>query len=66
MGEYGDIEIDRQMRKMFGVGYEPEQSKPQKLKPVCSCGKHFQKQTSLEQHRKMTGHRSAKNQGTRS
>lgn len=56
MGEHADIEIDRQMRQMFGIGYEKPASKLQKQKPTCSCGRKFRFKANRAQHMKDTGH----------
>ena len=53
MGEYADIEIDRQMRASFGIGYTPPRT-PDKLS--CSCGQRFKNVSSVAQHLRDTGH----------
>jgi len=58
MGEYADIQIREDMRRMFG--FDPgdmseENNKPRKKKPRvnCSiCGAHVEKQFGLKDHMK--------------
>jgi hypothetical protein len=64
MGEYADQEIDRQMRQMFGIGYEPHESKPKpKTRKVkCpSCGKGFNSQRGVNDHLRDYHKQGAKN-----
>lgn len=53
MGEYADIQIDKDMRRMFGVGYEGSDhvSKPKPAKPKCDkCGKKFNTIGAVKNH----------------
>lgn len=55
MGEYADLEIDRQMRSMFGIGYEGSQisNKKSKTKYKCpKCGKSLKSAIGVKLHLK--------------